>query len=116
MENLKKVIKPILAEHVMLNKKCEESYGYDMDNYEREKIWAKEKEAISGSKFEDVLAFIDSVETADELVALSEEFYDDVAYDLFGDKRREALECFRRNNQRLDADLDEFLDAMSKQK
>ena len=116
MEDIKKKLKPILEEHLALDKKCSEEEYYDMDNYEREKIWTKEKEAISGSKFEDVLAFIDSVETADELVALSEEFYDDVACVLFGDKRREVLECFRRNNQRLGAGLDDFLNAMSKQK
>lgn len=114
MEEFKKKIEPILEEHLALDRKCAKDYYYDFDAYEREKIWAKEKEALSGVKFEEVIAYLDNVDSADKLGALSEEFYDDISCDLYGNKKREVLECFKRNNKRLNADLDEFLGSAEK--
>ena len=109
MEEFKKRIEPILEEHLALDRKCIEDHYYDYDAYERNIIWKKEKEALSGVKFEDVIAYIDTIDSAEKLEALSEEFYDDISCDLYGNKKREVLECFKRNNKRLNADLGEFL-------
>ncbi len=112
MEEFKKRIEPILEEHLTLDRKCEEDHYYDFDAYERDMIWGKEKEALSGVKFEDVIAYLDTIDSAEKLGALSEGFYDNIANEVYGNKRQEVLECFKRNNKRLGADLDEFLEAM----
>ena len=110
MEEFKKRIEPILEEHLVLDRKCIEDHYFDYDAYERNIIWEKEKKALSGVKFEDVIGYLDTIDSAEKLEALSEEFYDDISCDLYGDKKREVLECFKRNNKRLNADLDEFLE------
>lgn len=112
MEEFKKRIEPILEEHLALDRKCEEDHYYDFDAYERDIICEKEKASLSGVKFEDVIAYLDTVDSADKLGALSEGFYDSIANEVYGNKRQEVLECFKRNNERLGADLDEFLEAM----
>lgn len=114
MEDFKKKFEPILEEHLALGRKCAEDYYYDFDAYERNIIWEKEKKALSGVKFEDIIAYLDNIDSAEKLSALSEEFYDDISCDLYGDKRREVLECFKRNNKRLNAGLDNFLKAIEK--
>jgi hypothetical protein len=111
MEELKKKLEPILKEHIALDHKCAEDSYYDYDAFERNKIWKKEGEALKNSSFEDVVGYLNAVDSAEKLEALSEEFYEEVSYNLFGDKRREVLDCFRRNSRRLSANLDEFLDA-----
>lgn len=112
MEEFKERIEPILKEHLVLDRKCAEDYYYDFDAHERNIIWEKEKKALSDVKFEDVIAYLDAVGSAEKLGALSEGFYDNIANEVYGNKRQEVLECFKRNNKRLSADLDEFLDAM----
>lgn len=114
MEDFKKKFEPILEEHLALDRKCTEDYYYDFDAYERNIIWEKEKKALSGVKFEDIIAYLDNIDSAEKLSALSEEFYDDISCDLYGDKRREVLECFKRNNKRLNAGLDNFLKVIEK--
>ena len=109
MEEFKERIEPILKEHLALDRKCAEDYYYDFDAHERNIIWEKEKKALSGVKFEDVIAFLDAIDSAEELGALSEAFYEEISHEAFGDRRREVLECFKRNDERLGADLDEFL-------
>lgn len=109
MEEIKNKLEPILEKHVALNEKCEKNYGYDMDNFEREKIWTKEVEAISGVDFHEILTYLDTIKSAKKLEALSENFYDEIAHNLFGNKSREVLNCFRKNNKRLNAGLDDFL-------
>ena len=72
----------------------------------------EEKKALSGVKFEDVIKYLDAVDSAEKLGVLSEAFYSDISCGLYGDKKREVLECFRRNNKRLGGDLGEFLKTM----
>ena len=112
MEEFKKKIEQILEEHLALDRKCEEDHYYDFDAYERNIIWEKEEKALSGVKFEDVIKYLDAVDSVEKLGALSEAFYSDISCGLYGDKKREVLECFRRNNKRLGGDLDEFLKTM----
>ncbi len=111
MEKFKEKIEPILKEHLALDRECAKDYYYDFDSRERGIIWNKEKEALNNVKFEDVIAYLDSVNSAEKLSALSEEFYDDISCNLYGDKKNEVLECFKRNNKRLNANLDDFLKA-----
>lgn len=115
MEEFKKRFEPILEEHLALDRKCAEDYYYDFDAYERNIIWEKEKKALSGAQFEDVIAYLDTIDSTEKLGALSEAFYENISHEVFGDKRREVFECFKRNNKRLGADLDEFLEETEKE-
>lgn len=115
MEEFKKKFDPILEEHLELDHKCAEDYYYDFDSHERNIIWEKEKKALSGAKFEDIITYIDNIDSAEKLGALSEAFFEEFSHEAFGDKRREVLECFKRNNERLTANLDEFLSETEKE-
>lgn len=103
MEELKKQMQIILAEHDKVTAMGEA----DNDNHEHEKVWTKEVELLS-KDLDATLAYLDSVESANDLESLSE-IIDDLI-PVFGARRDELITCFKRNSDRLHADLDGYLE------
>ena len=92
----------ILAEHDKVTAMGEA----DNDNHEHEKVWAKEVELLS-KDLDMTLDYLDSLESADDLESLSEIIEDLLL--AFGARKDELIVCFKRNSDRLHADLDDYL-------
>lgn len=103
MEELKKQMQIILAEHDKVTAMGEA----DNDNHEHEKVWAKEVELLS-KDLDVTLAYLDSVESAKDLESLSE-IIDDLI-PVFDTRKDELFASFKKNSDRLDANLDEYLE------
>lgn len=103
MEELKKQMQIILAEHDRVTAMGEA----DNDNHEHEKVWAKEVDLLS-KDLDATLAYLDSVESADNLESLSEII--DSLVPVFGARKGELIACFKKNSDRLHADLDDYLE------
>lgn len=103
MEELKNQMQIILAEHDKVTAMGEADNG----NHEHEKVWAKEVELLS-KDLDMTLAYLDSIESSDDLESLSE-VIDNLVL-VFGARKDELIACFKRNGDRLHAGLDDYLE------
>lgn len=103
MEELKKQMQIILTEHDRVTAMGEA----DNDNHEHEKVWTKEVELLS-KDLDTTLAYLDSIESVDDLASLSEVI--DNLVSVFDARKDELIACLKRNSDRLHAGLDDYLE------